>query len=268
METCTVAGCKNEVSKPGFKFCYPCWKKKNPEPEPIDPETLITATKISEHFEQHHGLKISSRKLNTIFNELGWITKPPYDVGGWKATRTGRRNGGVNIPPKGDGSPYVKWAPTTPDNKALLNAVRRMLGVAKVHSEPKQQTFDDENVEPPSKANSMKSSDGHWVRSRGELLIDNYLFGTRIAHAYEQEIYLQDGSKMIPDFMAITPKGNVYIEFWGMEGKSEYDKRREKKKQLYKDNGLELIEIFPQHLDNLDAYLNAVFARYGVKTAF
>ncbi len=268
METCTVAGCKNEVSKPGFKFCYPCWKKKNPEPEPIDPETLITATKISEYFEQHHGLKISSRKLNTIFNELGWITKPPYDVGGWKATRTGRRNGGVNIPPKGDGSPYVKWAPTTPDNKALLNAVRRMLGVAKVHSEPKQQTFDDENVEPPSKANSMKSSDGHWVRSRGELLIDNYLFGTRIAHAYEQEIYLQDGSKMIPDFMAITPKGNVYIEFWGMEGKSEYDKRREKKKQLYKDNGLELIEIFPQHLDNLDAYLNAVFARYGVKTAF
>tara|TARA_B100000029_G_scaffold190229_1_gene188101 strand:+ start:213 stop:1019 length:807 start_codon:yes stop_codon:yes gene_type:complete len=268
METCTVAGCKNEVSKPGFKFCYPCWKKKNPEPEPIDPETLITATKISEHFEQHHGLKISSRKLNIIFNELGWITKPPYDVGGWKATRTGRRNGGVNIPPKGDGSPYVKWAPTTPDNKALLNAVRRMLGVAKVHSEPKQQTFDDENVEPPSKANSMKSSDGHWVRSRGELLIDNYLFGTRIAHAYEQEIYLQDGSKMIPDFMAITPKGNVYIEFWGMEGKSEYDKRREKKKQLYKDNGLELIEIFPQHLDNLDAYLNAVFARYGVKTAF
>lgn len=268
METCTAAGCKNEVSKPGFKFCYPCWKKKNPEPEPIDPETLITATKISEHFEQHHGLKISSRKLNTIFNELGWITKPPYDVGGWKATRTGRRNGGVNIPPKGDGSPYVKWAPTTPDNKALLNAVRRMLGVAKVHSEPKQQTFDDENVEPPSKANSMKSSDGHWVRSRGELLIDNYLFGTRIAHAYEQEIYLQDGSKMIPDFMAITPKGNVYIEFWGMEGKSEYDKRREKKKQLYKDNGLELIEIFPQHLDNLDAYLNAVFARYGVKTAF
>ena len=105
METCTVAGCKNEVSKPGFKFCYPCWKKKNPEPEPIDPETLITATKISEHFEKHHGLKISSRKLNTIFNELGWITKPPYDVGGWKATRTGRRNGGVNIPPKGDGSP-------------------------------------------------------------------------------------------------------------------------------------------------------------------
>ena len=90
----------------------------------------------------------------------------------------------------------------------------------------------------------------------------------RIAHAYEQEIYLQDGSKMIPDFMAITPKGNVYIEFWGMEGKTGYDKRREAKKRLYKDNGLELVEIFPKHLDKLDAYLNAVFARYGVKTAF
>ena len=268
MESCTVAGCEREVSKPGFKLCYPCWKKQNPEPEPIDPETLITATTIAEYFTQEHNLKISSRKLNTIFNELGWITKPPYDVGGWKATRTGKRNGGVNIPQKGDGSPYVKWAPTTTENKALLNAVMRMLGVAEVQIESKQQVFDDENVEAPNKANSMKSSDGHWVRSRGELLIDNYLFGTRIAHAYEQEIYLQDGSKMIPDFMAMTPKGNVYIEFWGMEGKAEYDKRRKQKKQLYKDNGLELIEIFPRHLDNLDAYLNAVFARYGVKTAF
>ena len=105
----------------------------------------------------------------------------------------------------------------------------------------------------------MKSSDGHWVRSRGELLIDNYLFGTRIAHAYEQEIYLQDGTKMVPDFMAITPKGNVYIEFWGMEGNPEYDKRREAKKKLYKENGLELVEIFPKHLH--DAYA----ARYEAK---
>ena len=268
MERCTVAGCEREVSKPGFKLCFPCWKEQNPEPEPVDPDTLITATMISGEFEQKYNLMVSSRKLNTIFNELGWITKPPYDVGGWKATRTGKRNGGVNIPPKGNGSPYVKWAPTIIENKALLNAVRRMLGVAEVQSKPQQNVFPDENIEAPNKANSMKSSDGHWVRSRGELLIDNYLFGTRIAHAYEQEVYLHDGSKMIPDFMAMTPKGNVYIEFWGMEGKSEYDKRRKLKKQLYKDNGLELIEIFPKHLDNLDAYLNAVFARYGVKTAF
>ena len=268
MAKCTVAGCQRDISKPGFKFCYPCWKKKNPKPEPIDPSTLITATTISETLEQKYSLKVSSRKLNTIFNELGWVTKPPYDVGGWKATRTGKRNGGVDIPPQGNGSPYVKWAPNTAENKALLSAVRRMLGEPENQSEAPIAISMDENFEPPNKANSKKSSDGHWVRSRGELLIDNYLFGTRIAHAYESEIFLQDGSKMVPDFKAITPTGNVYIEFWGMEGKPEYDKRREKKKQLYKENGLELVEIFPKHLDNLDAYLNAVFVRYGVKTAF
>ena len=268
MDKCSVDGCEREVSRPGFKFCYPCWKKSNPSPEPIDPETLITATMIADDLQKKHSWKISSRKLNTIFNELGWITKPPYNQGGWKATRTGKRNGGVDIPPKGDGSPYVKWAPDVADNKALMSAVTRTLGIPKIETGTIQSVFDDENIDPPNKSNSMKSSDGHWVRSRGELLIDNYLFGTRIAHAYEQEIYLQDGSKMIPDFMAITPKGNVYIEFWGMEGNADYDKRRNAKKQLYKENGLELVEIFPKHLDNLDAFLNAVFARYGVKTAF
>lgn len=268
MAKCTVAGCDRDVSKPGFKFCYPCWKKNNPKSEPVDFETLINATKISETLETKHSWKISSRKLNTIFNELGWITKPPYNQGGWKATKTGKRNGGADIPIKGDGSPYVKWAPSILENMALLNAVSRTLGVPKVETSTTQSVFLDENTEAPNKSNSMKSSDGHWVRSRGELLIDNYLFGTRIAHAYEQEIYLQDGKKMVPDFMAITPKENVYIEFWGMEGNPKYDKRREAKKKLYKENGLELVEIFPKHLDKLDAYLNAVFARYAVKTAF
>tara|TARA_Y100001936_G_C15932271_1_gene590032 strand:+ start:92 stop:898 length:807 start_codon:yes stop_codon:yes gene_type:complete len=268
MAKCTVAGCDREVSKAGFKLCYQCWKERNPKPEPVDPETLINATAICEALDSEYSWNISSRKLNTIFNELGWITKPPYNQGGWIATKTGKRNGGVDIPPKGNGSPYVKWAPNTIEKRALLNAVSRTLGVPKVKSKSPETLHSEHNIEAPNKANSMKSSDGHWVRSRGELLIDNYLFGTRIAHAYEQEIYLQDGSKMIPDFMAITPKGNVYIEFWGMEGKTGYDKRREAKKRLYKDNGLELVEIFPKHLDKLDAYLNAVFARYGVKTAF
>ncbi len=268
MGKCTVAGCNRDVSKPGFKFCFSCWREKNPKPGTIDPDSLINATAICETLESEHSWNISSRKLNTIFNELGWITKPPYNQGGWIATRTGKKNGGVDIPPQGNGSPYVKWAPDTIKKRALLNAVARTLGVPRVKLASIETSHSEDIVEAPNKANSMKSSDGHWVRSRGELLIDNYLFGTRIAHAYEQEIYLQDGSKMVPDFMAITPKGNVYIEFWGMEGKTEYDVRRKEKKQLYKDNGLELVEIFPKHLDNLDAYLNAVFARYGVKTAF
>lgn len=268
MAKCTVAGCDREVSKPGFKFCYPCFKKNNPKPEPVDFETLITATMIIEALEEKHSWKISSRKLNTIFNELGWITKPPYDVGGWKATRTGKKNGGVDIPPKGNSSPYVKWVPKTLENKALLNAVIRTLGVPKIENETIQPVFSEENLEPPNKANSKKSSDGHWVRSRGELLIDNYLFNNRIPHAYEQEVYLPDNKKMVPDFMTITPKGNVYIEFWGMEGNSSYDKRREAKIQLYRDNGLELVNIFPKHLDNLDAYLSSIFVKYGVRTAY
>ena len=100
-------------------------------------------------------------------------------------------------------------------------------------------------------------------------MIDNFLYGTRIAHAYEQELYLgEDATVMIPDFTALTPKGNVYIEFWGMEGNASYDKRKEIKKKLYQEYDLELVEVYPKHLDYIDAYLSKIFAKYGVKTAF
>ena len=73
---------------------------------------------------------------------------------------------------------------------------------------------------------------------------------------------------MIPDFTAITPKGNVYIEFWGLEGQPDYDSRRKEKIKLYEKNELELINVSPEHLDNLDAYLSRKLSVYGVKTAF
>ena len=40
MAKCQTQGCEKETSRPGFHFCYPCYKSNNPKPEPIDPSTL------------------------------------------------------------------------------------------------------------------------------------------------------------------------------------------------------------------------------------
>lgn len=278
MVKCQTAGCDTEVTKKGFYLCYPCWKEQNPKKggaakkkiKPVDPSTLITSTKICEHILQEHSLKISSQKLNSILNELGWISKPPYDVGGWQATRNGKRNGGVDQPALRGGSPYVKWGNKILKNKALIRAVRDMLGSDVKENPPTP--VDDTNPQAhnaPNRAKTIKTRDGHYVASRGEYMVDNFLYGTRIAHAYEQELYLgEDAKVMIPDFTALTPKGNVYIEFWGVEGNASYDKRKEIKKKLYQEYDLELVEVYPKHLDYIDAYLSKIFAKYGVKTAF
>ena len=100
-------------------------------------------------------------------------------------------------------------------------------------------------------------------------MIDNYLYSARVPHAYELEVYLPESDKvMVPDFVVLTPKGNVYVEFWGMEGQSDYDTNTDQKKKLYEEFDLELIDVWPANLDDLDAYLSRKLAQYGVRTAF
>ncbi len=81
--------------------------------------------------------------------------------------------------------------------------------------------------------------DGHVVRSKGELIIDNYLHLLKIDHKYEKSIYIY-GSKIKYDWY--LPKYDVYIEYWGYGGKA-YEKRKKEKLRLYKKAKLKLISI-------------------------
>ena len=260
--------CGVEVKKEGHYLCYSCWKKENGASKSKAKKTpskeTITATKIAEHYSQKTGQKLSGQKMNSILNELGWIAKPPYGQGGWVATKTGKKIGGANSKSK-SGQSYVRYPNSITSHRGLSRAVSAMLGHEEERTESESSPVSAHSS--PNKSNRMKTRDGHYVRSRGEALIDNFLYSARIAHAYEQELILGDKT-MIPDFIAITPKGNVYIEFWGMEGQPGYDSRKEEKIRLYEENELNLVNVSPEHLDNLDAYLSRHLAAYGVRTAF
>ena len=60
---------------------------------------------------------------------------------------------------------------------------------------------------------NLRTNDGHMVRSRAELLIDNALYDYKLAHAYEKKLPIKEN--LYCDFY--IPTGNVYIEFWGLE---------------------------------------------------
>ncbi len=81
--------------------------------------------------------------------------------------------------------------------------------------------------------------DGHLVKSKGELIIDNYLYLLKIDHKYEKSIYIF-GSKIKYDWY--LPKYDIYIEYWGFGGKN-YEKRKKEKLRLYKKANLKLISI-------------------------
>lgn len=97
----------------------------------------------------------------------------------------------------------------------------------------------------------FRAEDGHLVRSRAELLIDNWLFHKGIAHAYERRVPIE--KEMYCDFFIPFGK-KIWIEFWGLD-EEKYEKRKEMKKSYYKKDGKNLIELTAKDVDNLDDIL-------------
>jgi hypothetical protein len=102
--------------------------------------------------------------------------------------------------------------------------------------------------------------DGHKVRSKGELLIDNWLYQNGILHAYEKQLESSAGTPetMYCDFF--IPGSNTYIEFWGLKDKA-YTKRKEEKLNFYRLNNINLIEVFPENLKEIDELLKPLLIK-------
>ena len=95
LEICTFPGCKNPVTKPGFKFCYKHWQAVN---IPLKNLATITASSLSEK------VGIPSRRMNLVLAELGWITK---ERKGWVPTEQGGELGAIEKVYDKTGIPYV-----------------------------------------------------------------------------------------------------------------------------------------------------------------
>jgi hypothetical protein len=99
--------------------------------------------------------------------------------------------------------------------------------------------FESDEIEKETKApfnprkelGDIRTDDGHWVRSRGEAMIDSWLYNHDILHAYEKRIpFIEE--KIFADFY--IPNGDFYIEYWGMNS-NEYLKKKSGKKGFTKN---------------------------------
>lgn len=119
-----------------------------------------------------------------------------------------------------------------------------------------QQVTDPRNRYPAE----YRTSDGHYVRSRAEAMIDDWLFNRYIAHAYERKLPIEEYA--LCDFY--LPQGNVYIEFWGKENDPSYARRMREKQEIYQRNNLNLISLTDNELYRLDDHMPGLLRRYGV----
>jgi len=88
-------------------------------------------------------------------------------------------------------------------------------------------------------------------RSQGELRIAKFLTEVGIDFEYEFPIAVKHNNKIsiwYPDFY--LKEFQIVIEFFGMVGDQNYDKGTKKKKETYKQCGIEYIGIYPKESNN------------------
>jgi len=217
---------------------------------------MLNATAIGKQFD------VSSQRLNLIFSELGWIEK---DIAGWKITKLGKNLNGRQFEHETSGGSYVLWPDNILQNKNLTSVFKEVPIIA---SQPKPDSdkespsvkFSSDNFREKFPA-TLRTKDGHIVRSRAEVIIDNALYDYKLAHAYERKLPIEED--LYSDFF--IPTENVYIEFWGMENDPKYAKRKKVKLEIYKKYDFKLIELNDSDISNLDDHLPKKLLKYGIK---
>ncbi|MFC2018261.1 glycerol kinase [Chloroflexota bacterium] len=216
-------------------------------------ETLLTATAIGKHFE------ISPNKTNYILSELGWVKK---GLKGWLITDSGKRLNGSQSKDKTSGIPYVRWPESIVSNRALIASIHEVKGTAPVSLELVHSNETAEIEFRKKFEAKYRATDGHYVRSKAEQLIDNWLYMSEVVHAYERKLPIEEEAYC--DFY--IPTGKVYIEYWGYDANTKYQARKEKKLEIYKKYGFGLIQLIEEDVQNLDDRLPKFLLEFGVKT--
>ena len=187
---------------------------------------------------------LNVKKLFNILEEAGYIT---YENTITKLTDLGKKAGGEFK--KGNQisgfKDYIVW----PEN--LLDG----LSIENTSTQNNKKDFREK-----FKA-EFRTNDGHYVRSKAEVLICNYLYQNGIAHAYERKLPVEE--EIYSDFY--ISKGKVYIEYWGYENNDKYIKRKEVKQDIYKKYNLNLIELNDKDVQQLDDVLPKMLLYFGIK---
>jgi len=222
-----------------------------------DLESPWSSTKLGKHF------GLSSSRINLILAECGWIEK--Y-VKGWVPTEAGNRQGAEVREMRQTGVPYVVWPSAILNNSALIASVKETLGEP-VSNTPVAES--SPSITAPVASNEFRSrfpaehrtQDGHLVRSRAEVLIDNWLYMQKIVHAYERKLPIEED--VYCDFY--LPSGQVYIEYWGMEDDPKYQKRQQAKRSIYQKYNLGLIELTDADILCLDDVLPRQLLKFRIE---
>lgn len=109
------------------------------------------------------------------------------------------------------------------------------------------------------KAIKYRARDGHHVKTRADLVIDNWLYKSNIMHEYNVQI---EGSVHSSFYL---PNDKIYIEYWGDLKDIKNLHRKNKKIEIYIKYRFNLLELSNDDIKNLDEILPKKILAFGIQ---
>ncbi len=107
-------------------------------------------------------------------------------------------------------------------------------------------------------AGRHRAADGHYVASKGEILVDNWLYMFGIVHVYHKRLAVEE-----PAFATFyLPKGNVHLECWSDGADAN---QIQEKIDVYHRNGLDFIGLSDDDIHHLDEVLPGKLLPFGIR---
>ncbi|WP_394126860.1 glycerol kinase [Vibrio hepatarius] len=208
----------------------------------------LSATQIGQRF------SLNAKKINQLLQELGWIEKTDD---GWHVSSSGLTVGGYQREDKESGQKFAVWHDSIVRNKRLRQSVVEFSGQdAEAHATDKSISSFRQKFEA-----KHRTLDGHYVRSKGELIIDNWLYMNGVVHAYDRQLPIEQD--VLSDFY--LPSGKVYLQYWGSDTGEVSETERQAIRQVYEQQNFALIEVLPEEVAQLDDVLPARLKAFGIK---
>ncbi len=117
----------------------------------------------------------------------------------------------------------------------------------------------------------LRTNSGLEVQSFGEKKICDFLYSKGIGFEYDKQMTFEHTEKNEqgytkswerPDFW--LTEYNIIIEYWGLKGQMDYDKKMEWKKRVYAESKTKYISIEPKDLNDLEEILTNKLKRLGI----
>ncbi len=201
------------------------------------PEAPLSATHIG------NKVDLPARLINLLLAERGWIKK---HIRGWLLTPRGKTIGGEQHASEQTGVPYATWPEALLDNPLFLEAIAQITGTSFTQSS--SQSF-------------ARALSGQHVKSREELIVENWLYIAGVNHARDYSLHVGNESISVDFFL---PELQVCIDIWGASDNAAALAEKLNKQEFYKKYGYDFIELHDETIAQVDEVLAKQLLGYGL----